>query len=79
MKQGLIGGGSLDNALVVDEPNGYYGGRTPLFANEPARHKLLDLLGDFSLAGRPLLGRIVAFKPGHEVDTQALKHYLASL
>ena len=79
MKQGLIGGGSLDNALVVDEPNGYYGGRNPLFANEPARHKLLDLLGDFSLAGRPLLGRIVAFKPGHEVDTQALKHYLASL
>jgi UDP-3-O-[3-hydroxymyristoyl] N-acetylglucosamine deacetylase/3-hydroxyacyl-[acyl-carrier-protein] dehydratase len=79
MKQGLIGGGSLDNALVVDEPNGYYGGRKPLFDNEPARHKLLDLLGDFSLAGRPVQGRIVAFKPGHEVDTQALKHYLASL
>jgi len=79
MKQGLIGGGTLDNALVIDEPTGYYGGRKPLFDNEPARHKLLDLLGDFSLAGRPVQGRIVAFKPGHEVDTQALKHYLASL
>jgi UDP-3-O-[3-hydroxymyristoyl] N-acetylglucosamine deacetylase/3-hydroxyacyl-[acyl-carrier-protein] dehydratase len=76
---GLIGGGSLDNALVIDEPNGYYGGGKPLFDNEPARHKLLDLLGDFSLAGRPIRGRIVAYKPGHRVNTQALKHYLATL
>jgi UDP-3-O-[3-hydroxymyristoyl] N-acetylglucosamine deacetylase/3-hydroxyacyl-[acyl-carrier-protein] dehydratase len=76
---GLIGGGSLDNALVIDEPNGYYGGGKPLFDNEPARHKLLDLLGDFSLAGRPIRGRVVAYKPGHRVNTQALKHYLATL
>lgn len=79
MRLGLIGGGSLDNALVIDEPNGYYGGGKPLFDNEPARHKLLDLLGDFSLAGRPVRGRIVAYKPGHKVNTQALKHYLDTL
>lgn len=79
MRLGLIGGGSLDNALVIDEPNGYYGGGKPIFDNEPARHKLLDLLGDFSLAGRPLRGRIVAYKPGHKVNTQALKHYLDTL
>ena len=42
------------------------------FANEPARHKLLDLLGDISLVGRPILGRLVAYRSGH-----ALNHRLA--
>jgi len=40
-----------------------------LFDNEPARHKLLDLIGDFSLIGRPLKGRIIASHPGHKVNT----------
>ncbi|MDH3648198.1 MAG: bifunctional UDP-3-O-[3-hydroxymyristoyl] N-acetylglucosamine deacetylase/3-hydroxyacyl-ACP dehydratase [Saprospiraceae bacterium] len=35
------------------------------FSNEPARHKLLDLIGDLSLIGRPIKGKIVATKPGH--------------
>lgn len=35
------------------------------FKNEPARHKLLDVIGDLALVGRPILGRIVATKPGH--------------
>ena len=35
------------------------------FPNEPARHKLLDLIGDLSLLGRPIRGKIVASKPGH--------------
>ena len=39
------------------------------FDNEPARHKLLDLIGDFSLIGRPLKGRIIASHPGHKVNT----------
>ena len=76
LKLGLIKGGSLDNALVVDEPKGYLGGKTPFFENELARHKLLDLLGDFALVGRPILGRVTAYKPGHKVNTQALKHLL---
>ncbi len=42
------------------------------FDNEPVRHKLLDLLGDISLVGRPIHGRIVAFRSGH-----ALNHQLA--
>ncbi|MDR1544347.1 MAG: bifunctional UDP-3-O-[3-hydroxymyristoyl] N-acetylglucosamine deacetylase/3-hydroxyacyl-ACP dehydratase [Prevotellaceae bacterium] len=40
-----------------------------LFDNEPARHKLLDLIGDFALIGRPLKGRIIADHPGHKVNT----------
>ena len=80
LKLGLIRGGSLDNALVVDEQKGgYYGDRQPCFDNEPARHKLLDLIGDMSLAGRPILGRITAYKPGHKVNTQALKKWIETL
>ena len=79
LRLGLIKGGSLDNALVVDEPRGYYGGMEPYFDNEPARHKLLDLLGDLSLAGRPIQGRITAYKPGHKANTQALKQWIDTL
>lgn len=38
------------------------------FYNEPARHKLLDLMGDISLVGRPIKGKIVASKPGHTAN-----------
>lgn len=43
------------------------------FSNEPARHKLLDLLGDISLSGVQLCARIVAHKPGHTINTMAAK------
>lgn len=75
---GLIKGGSLDNALVIDEPRGYLG-CAPAFDNECARHKLLDLIGDFSLAGKPIIGRITAFKPGHKFNVTALKAFLESV
>ena len=73
---GLIKGGSLDNALVVDEPRGYVGDPVLAWPNEPARHKLLDLLGDFSLAGAPIKGKISAYKPGHRINTLALRNFL---
>lgn len=76
---GLIKGGSLDNALVVDEPRGYLGDPVLQFPDEPARHKLLDLLGDLALAGRPIQGHITAYKPGHKANTTALKLFLASM
>jgi len=38
------------------------------FKNEPARHKLLDLIGDISLVGTPIQGKIIAKKPGHKVN-----------
>ena len=64
---GLGLGASRDNAVVL-------GGtqyETPLrFANELARHKLLDLIGDLALAGRPVCAAIVAVKPSHTLNVQ---------
>jgi len=52
---------------------GYINNKPLAFKNEPARHKLLDVLGDLSLIGRPLKGRIVATRPGHTINTQLAK------
>ena len=74
---GLIKGGSLDNALVVDDSRGGFVGSPRLYyPNEPARHKLLDLLGDFSLAGMPLRGKVTAYKPGHKVNTTFIRQLI---
>jgi len=40
------------------------------FPNEPARHKLLDLIGDLSLIGMPFKGKIIATRPGHHANTE---------
>ncbi len=41
--------------------------------NEPARHKLLDLIGDLALVGAPILGKVTASKPGHTANTEMAK------
>ncbi len=55
----------------------------PYFVNEPARHKLLDVIGDLTLAGRPIKGHIIASKPGHASNVlfakELKKHIKASL
>jgi len=57
---------------------GYLNG--PLkFDNEPARHKLLDLMGDLYLIGMPIRGRICAVKPGHGVNTGVAKELLRTI
>lgn len=43
------------------------------YSNEPARHKLLDVLGDLALVGQPIKGKIVASRPGHYANTQLAK------
>ena len=43
------------------------------FDNEPARHKLLDLIGDLTLLGKPILGHVKAVRPGHFTNTQLAK------
>jgi len=74
-KMGLIRGGSLANAIVMDDQCILNG---PLrFADEFGRHKALDLIGDLALIGRPLLGRIVAHKAGHALHTQLVNRLLA--
>lgn len=103
MKQDLIKGGDLDNAIVIaDQPieqsklddlarrlgkpsvkveqEGVLNTIKLKYRNEPARHKLLDVIGDTALLGKPIKGRILATKPGHTSNvefTKVLKkHYL---
>ncbi len=52
---------------------GYLNNKPLVFNNEPARHKLLDVIGDIALIGRPLKGRIIANKPGHSLNTMFSK------
>ncbi|MGE5189696.1 MAG: UDP-3-O-acyl-N-acetylglucosamine deacetylase [Gemmatimonadota bacterium] len=74
---GLARGGSLDNAIVV-EGDTVHNNEGLRFPNEFARHKLLDLLGDIALLGRPVRGSFVAVRPGHTVNRD-LTAYLAAI
>jgi UDP-3-O-[3-hydroxymyristoyl] N-acetylglucosamine deacetylase len=72
---GLIRGGSVENAIVLDNDSILNG---PLrFPDEFGRHKALDLIGDLALVGRPLKARIVAHKAGHALHTQLVTRLLA--
>lgn len=64
---GLIRGGSLDNAVVLDD-SGIVNNHLR-YPDEFVRHKLLDLLGDISLAGYPIVGRLHAERAGHAIHT----------
>lgn len=93
LKNNLIKGGDLDNAIVIidrkvsqDEldhlaklfnkprvkvqPEGILNNVKLNYSNEAARHKLLDLMGDFALVGYPLQGKIIATRPGHYANNQ---------
>ena len=52
---------------------GYINNKPLVFKNEPARHKLLDVIGDIALIGRPMHGRVIATKPGHTINTTFAK------
>jgi len=49
---------------------GYIMNKPLVFPNEPARHKLLDIIGDIALIGKPILGRIIATCPGHKINNR---------
>jgi UDP-3-O-[3-hydroxymyristoyl] N-acetylglucosamine deacetylase / 3-hydroxyacyl-[acyl-carrier-protein] dehydratase len=93
LKNNLIKGGDLENAIVILEhevpqeeldriadlfnkprikrnSEGVMNNLDMYFTNEPARHKLLDILGDLSLIGRPIKGKVVATRPGHHANNQ---------
>jgi len=93
LKNNLIKGGDVDNAIVIIDrkvtqpeldrlaelfnkpkvkvqPEGVLNNIELNFSNEPARHKLLDILGDLSLIGQPIQGRIIATRPGHYANNQ---------
>ncbi|MBI1233741.1 MAG: UDP-3-O-acyl-N-acetylglucosamine deacetylase [Alphaproteobacteria bacterium] len=73
---GLARGGSMDNAVVLDE-SGVLNEEGLRFADEFARHKALDALGDLALAGAPILGRYQASQPGHALNNVAVRALLA--
>ena len=68
---------SISDLVGVECPNienyGYINASPLQFENEPARHKLLDVIGDIALIGRPLKGKIIATKPGHGINTHLAK------
>lgn len=98
-KAGLIKGGDLNNAIVLEDRegttkeqlkdlakalgreyqdveirrNGVLNTTDLKFYNEPARHKLLDIVGDLALVGRPIKGHILAARPGHFGNTSFAK------
>ncbi|GET38812.1 UDP-3-O-acyl-N-acetylglucosamine deacetylase [Microseira wollei] len=72
--KGLIKGGSLDNALVCGA-DGWI--NPPLrFANEPVRHKILDLVGDLSLLGSFPVAHFLAYKASHNLHIQLARRIL---
>jgi UDP-3-O-[3-hydroxymyristoyl] N-acetylglucosamine deacetylase len=75
--RGLAKGGTLENAIVVegDKVHNEEGLR---FRDEFVRHKILDLIGDLALVGRPVRGFFLAVRPGHTVN-RSLTEYLAGL
>ncbi len=62
--EGLVQGGSLKNAVVIDD-KGVVNEEGLRFYNEPVRHKILDLIGDLYLLGRPIKAHVIAVKAGH--------------
>ncbi|MCH5215811.1 MAG: bifunctional UDP-3-O-[3-hydroxymyristoyl] N-acetylglucosamine deacetylase/3-hydroxyacyl-ACP dehydratase [Muribaculaceae bacterium] len=96
VKNNLIKGGDLDNAIVIYDKEvpqeeldrladmmnvprkkvsefGYINNSPLISENEPARHKLMDVLGDIALIGRPIKGKIIATRPGHSINTTFAK------
>ncbi|HEX9777409.1 MAG TPA: UDP-3-O-acyl-N-acetylglucosamine deacetylase [Geopsychrobacteraceae bacterium] len=72
---GLARGGSLDNAVVINE-EGVMNPEGLRFQDEFVRHKILDACGDFSLLGHPMLGHIRAFKAGHDINAKMVRKIL---
>src|SRR5947209_15155772 len=73
---GLARGGSVENCIVLDD-DGVMNG--PLrFRDEFVRHKILDLLGDLALLGRPIVGEITAHRAGHAMHSQFVAKILRS-
>jgi len=76
LSHGLGRGGSLDNAIVLDEYRVLNNGGLR-FDDEFAKHKLLDAIGDMALAGYPLLAEYSAFKSGHALNNKLVRALLA--
>jgi UDP-3-O-[3-hydroxymyristoyl] N-acetylglucosamine deacetylase len=73
--RGLGRGGNLDNTVVLSK-DGILNESGLRFANEFVRHKILDLIGDFSLLGVPFIGHLIADRSGHALHTKLVQKIL---
>tara|TARA_Y100001934_G_scaffold257274_1_gene326221 strand:- start:1522 stop:2868 length:1347 start_codon:yes stop_codon:yes gene_type:complete len=77
-QNGLIKGGSLENAVVVRD-DAVLTNEPLRYPNEFVRHKMLDILGDLALVGRPLQAHIVATRPGHAANCELARQIQAQI
>ena len=73
---GLIRGADLSNAVCFDA-NRVMNPEGLRFADEPCRHKILDLIGDLALIGKPLLGHVVAERAGHAMHAALVSRIMS--
>jgi UDP-3-O-[3-hydroxymyristoyl] N-acetylglucosamine deacetylase/3-hydroxyacyl-[acyl-carrier-protein] dehydratase len=78
IKNGLIKGGSLENAIVIRDDAVLT--TEPLrYPEEFVRHKMLDIVGDLSLLGRPIHGHLIAVKPSHTANCEFVRQMVAQM
>ena len=78
IKNGLIKGGSLENAIVIRDDAVLT--TEPLrYPEEFVRHKMLDIIGDLSLAGKPIRGHLIAVRPSHAANCEFAKLIVAQM
>src|SRR5437870_10357338 len=78
IKNGLIKGGSLENAVVIRDDAVLT--TEPLrYQDEFVRHKILDIMGDLALVGRPLCGHVVAVRPSHAANCELARLIVAQM
>ncbi|PYK98795.1 MAG: 3-hydroxyacyl-[acyl-carrier-protein] dehydratase FabZ, partial [Verrucomicrobia bacterium] len=78
IKNGLIRGGSLENAVVIRDDAVLT--TEPLrYPDEFVRHKILDILGDLALVGRPLLAHVIAIKPSHTANCELARQIVSQM
>ena len=73
---GLIRGATLDSAVCFDRERVLNPGGLR-FSDEPCRHKVLDLIGDLALIGRPLLGHVIAERAGHAMHAALVSRIMS--
>ena len=71
-KNGLIKGGSLENAVVIRD-DAVLTAEPLRYREEFVRHKMLDIVGDLSLLGKPIRGHVIAVRPGHAANAELVK------
>ena len=78
IKNNLIKGGGLENAIVIRD-DAVLTTEPMRYPEEFVRHKMLDIVGDLSLVGKPIRGHLIAVKPGHATNCEFAKLIVAQM